>query len=248
MKAILISVDYHDLLDMTLPYNRHHFESVMVVTAKRDEATQRIAWANDATVYCTDAFWARGASFNKWAALEEGLDQFGREGWLAILDADVLWPKVIPDWPRYVGYLYTPLRRMFTDLTQPIPPESEWRTYPVHKNVGEWAGYSQILHCNDHHLGKPPWHETDWRHAGGADSIFQAKWDKASKQRPPFECLHLGSAGENWYGRATAYLDGTVPPDAEAKREAVRRIWTGRAARRGKGEAGRYEGEKLGSP
>ena len=49
MRAILVAVDYADLLAITLPYNRQHFYEVMVVTSldKLDDETREYAAAND---------------------------------------------------------------------------------------------------------------------------------------------------------------------------------------------------------
>lgn len=242
MRAIMVAVGYTDLLEVTLPYNRHHFDRVYVVTDwKHSDEVGDVCDRYGAAVLITDSFYEGGAVFNKWRALEWGLDVIGREGWLCLMDADVLWPKVTnlnPDpvlrwgWSLQFGRLYTPLRRMFVDTSKPIPPESEWGRYPVHRNVAEWAGYSQIFHASDPVLGPAPWHDVNWRHAGGADSFFQAKWPKERKKRPPFEVLHIGPAGENWCGRATPYLDGTMPDGHEERRKMVGEIWAGRRARR----------------
>lgn len=233
MNAVIVCVDYADLLAVTLPYNRHHFDRVLVVTAHKDVVTRAVCREHDAETHVTNAFYRSGASFNKWLALEEGLDLFGRKDWLCIMDADVLWPNRLPAmcsacghgngmkycpqvhgdpqgkdehrWVRWqdgltIGKLYAPLRRMRPELT--ACPEAEWGKYPIHKNVAEWAGYSQVFHCDDPVLGRPPWHQIDWKHAGGADSFFQMKWTPANKIRPAFEVLHLGEAGINWMGRA----------------------------------------------
>lgn len=243
MRAILVCVDYADLLAVTLPYNRHHFEAVYIVTDKRCQAETEAAAFRGLTqeqrcgviVLTTDLFYADGAAFNKWRALEWGLDQMGRHGWLCIMDADILWPKSIKLFGSTVdgrqnllgqrgrinvnfGNIYTPLRRIWAEWPDPmirggvmynaivgkqppLPLEQHWSAFPIHRNTGEWAGYSQIFHANDPVLGPPPWHETDWIHAGGADSFFQRKWKPENKIRPPFECLHLGPCGENWFGR-----------------------------------------------
>lgn len=209
MNAILVSVDYTDCLRLTLPYNRHHFHRVLIVTTPGDwKAVSEVAYANRAEVYPTDAFYRRGAKFNKWLALEEAFDWADyRKGWLCVMDADVLWPKSVHwNWSVdgrafTVGQLSTPRRRMFPSVPREAPPESEWGRYPVHPNGGEFAGYSQVFHADDPALGPAPWHETDWTHAGGADSFFQAKWDLRNKVRPPFEVLHLGPAGTNWMGK-----------------------------------------------
>lgn len=245
MRAILVSVDYSDLLSVTLPYNLHHFKSVCVVTSPADHNTRDLCDDMRVECYITDAFYRNGATFNKWLALEEGLNWYGRHGWICIMDADVLWPKNGSDiLQRYLrpGFLYTPLRRMFTDITKPLPPENEWNRYPIHRNLQEWAGYSQVFAANDSVLGDPPWHEIDWRHAGGADSFFQAKWPRHRKIRPPFNVLHIGPTGENWMGRSSPLLDGTILEQSEERRAKMAEMW----ANRKRVGRGRFEGEKLG--
>lgn len=245
MRAILVSVDYHDLLAITLPYNRHHFSSVCVVTAPGDKSI-KVAEDNGCKIFVTSSFYDGGASFNKWKALEEGLNWFRRrdiDPWLCIMDADILWPKELRGlggsqngWNQgslVPGNLYTPLRRMMVDNLSTIPQETEWRQFPVHSNIQEWAGYSQIFHQDDCHLPQPPWHETNWRHAGGADSCFQQRWPASAKLRPPWDCLHLGSAGTNWAGRVTPYVDGTTHPEAPARAATLSRFFDLRRAAKG---------------
>lgn len=212
LRAILTSVEYGDYLSLTLPYNRHHFDDVMVVTTSEDEETQRIAVENNARVFITDAFHRDGAFFNKWLALEEGLDAFGRHGILAIMDADIVWPKRIDH--KYIrGELYTPHRRICTHVKcGRIPVENAWSVYKK-KIDREWIGYTQIFHADDPHLPEPPWHETDWLYAAGADSTFQRNWTQDCKARPSWSVLHLGGTSRNWCGRTTIRLDGNRPPD-----------------------------------
>lgn len=221
LNAILVSVDYADYLALTLAYNRHHFQRVVIVTAPFDYATEHVAAEHDTECHSTMAFYANGALFNKWKALEEGLDVLGRDGWLCIMDADVCWPKSLPDFTAQAGCLYTPFRRMAPAMPE-IPPEADWtRLFQRHRIIRDFSGYTQIFHASDPVLGAPPWHQTDWRHAGGADTFFQAKWPTPQKVRPPFEVLHLGEPGTNWCGRASLYLDGTPPPQADARKESL---------------------------
>ena len=287
MRAIMVCVDYSDLLAVTLPYNRHHFDEVRVVTTHADTATQNVCEKNNALCHLTDAFYRDGAVFNKWLALEEGLDVMGRHGWLCLMDADVLWPKLLPgnvggicrDSMFVPGQLYSPLRHMMTDLSslsEGIPPEETWARYPIHKNIFEWAGYTQVFHADDdalvncgncgcpreHHrdyhnepsychgncegtCDKYAWHETNWRHAGGADSFFQRKWHLTKKIRPPFNVLHLGPAGTNWCGRVTPYLDGTTPDKANDRRHYLKGFMRGRVANRSLLHCDRFKHEKL---
>lgn len=237
MRAILVSVDYADILSITLPYNRHHFDEVLVVTVPDDPSIQ-IALQNNCYVLTTNSFYDDGAVFNKWKALEQGLDAFVRHGWICVMDADFLWPKEIT-LNLDIGNLYTPLLRM-APLKLPIPAEIDWHKFPVHRNTTEWAGYSQIFNANDPHLGDPPWHETNWRHAGGADSMFQLKWPLTHKKRPPWEVLHLGECGVNWCGRSSPYLDGTEHPRSRTRFSMLREF-----IKRRKIGPKRFDGEKL---
>lgn len=251
IRAILVSVDYSDILRITLPYNRRHFDEVWIVTSPADAPNViPIATANDAEVVVTDLFYEDGADFNKFRALEHALDVVGRRGWICQLDADVLWPKDASDRIMEAvgtlkpGNLYGCIRRMWDNWpSYPFPrdrntvetltkegyivlAESEWGRLPIHRNIGEWAGFTQLYHANDPVLGSPPWHDVKWAHAGGADSFFQQKWHSSKKVRLPFEVLHLGPAGENWFGRATTLADGSVPrPDAEELRQKTRDLW-----------------------
>lgn len=239
MKAITVSVDYGDLLGITLPRNSHHFEKILVVTTPDDRETQRVcSQVPNCEVYTTDAFYrGDGAIFRKWLALEEGLDRLGRTGWIWVLDADILLPRIVSQ-EFEIGCLYSPYRRMLADPRQ-YRDSLDWSNLPRARDR-EWAGYSQIFHCDDPHLGSPPWYETNWRHAGGADSFFQMKWPGKRKLRPRFEVLHLGVHGRNWCGRTTPRLDGTLPKGAESRRWLLR----GLIRRRGRG-IGRFHHEKM---
>lgn len=249
MNAIIVSVDYSDILAITLPYNRCHFDQVLIVTSTSKVDCQSVgalAVNYGCFVYATDEFYRGGADFNKWLALESGLDRLGRKGWLCLLDADVLWPKTATV-ERYLhkGLLLGPLRRMYPYVPASIdevPSEDLWSQYPVHRNVNEWAGYTQIFHAEDPHLGSPPWHETNWRHAGGADSFFQAKWPRDCKARLPWHVLHLGEAGVNWCGRATPYSDGSLPETSVDRAGKVGEYIRGRRAKVG---LEKYKHERL---
>jgi hypothetical protein len=281
MNAILVSVNYSDVLRMTLPYNRHHFQKVLVVT-DLDGFTELydICDPLNVEVFATNAFYDNGAAFNKWKALEQGLDKLGREGWICIMDADVFWPKDLSSpfldgvatvtarmreqyetikWHAPTGgtmyqdrgMLATPLRRMCPDLPKQIPHEATWKQYPVHRNISEWAGYSQIFHASDpclklcancnlpleDHMDRDvlsttcrakgqdfSWHQTNWRHAGGADSFFQLRWQHIKKIRPPFEVLHVGGSGSNWCGRTSRMMDGTLPPNYTKHQQELQRL------------------------
>jgi hypothetical protein len=247
IRAITVCVDYSDLLDMSLARNKQHFKSLTVVTHPRDEKTIKVAVRHEADVFQTEVFYDRGADFNKFAAMEKGLDHLGRTGWLAILDADILLPPLIPDWQPSEGCLYVPHRRMFPTVpicSDQIPDFNLWGKYRYPMANEEFAGYCQIFHADDPMLGPAPWHETDCTWAGGPDSGFHQKWPVQRKVRPPFEVLHLGPSFQNWAGRVTKYADGSVPPEADQRAHRRALILEGRR-RLGREGKDMFSGEKL---
>lgn len=224
----MVCVEYGDLLEITLPWNLMHFKEILVVTTPWDHRTANAVktCGGNVGLYYTDSFYSNGALFNKWLALEEGIDSFGRHGVLSILDADILWPRD-PSISRLKnfeeGYLYSPARRLQHDINAPIPVENLWSALPKFIDY-EWAGYTQIFHASDYHLPTAPWHEINWVHAGGADSAFQNLWPRECKRRPSWEVLHLGPPGRNWCGRCTEYRDGGIPTNAQARRGHLQRF------------------------
>jgi len=229
LRAITICVDYGDLLGVTLKYNSHHFKEIYIVTTADDTLTRAVCRKyNNCIPVLTDLFYQTGKNdFNKWRALEYGLDYMRREGWICVLDADIVWPKRVKINTFTAGNLYTPYRRMHR-LTKIIPEEREWYKFKRHRNVGEFAGYTQIFHANDPVLGDPPWYDVRWKHAGGADSFFQRKWNPSNKIRPDWDVLHLGPAGVNWSGRTNRYLSGDEPLNAKDRESNLRRLTKGR--------------------
>ncbi|MFO0202723.1 MAG: hypothetical protein ACK528_06290, partial [Alphaproteobacteria bacterium] len=57
MRAFIVCVNYADLLAITLPYNRHHFSEVIVVTSSADTQTQAISRQNRAYCFVTEVFY-----------------------------------------------------------------------------------------------------------------------------------------------------------------------------------------------
>lgn len=246
MNAITICVNFGDLLAVTLPRNAIHFDRVLVVSDHADEETASVvASVSNAKLLKTNAFYQDGARLNKGAAMESGLDLLGRTGWLCILDADTVLPPDAPldDAFRHTGSgwlepgnLYCPQRRMLYDVTLAQHfGLIDWNALPLHADE-EWAGYCQIFHAADPVLaGRKNWYGVDWSHAGGCDSDFQMLWSRKKKLRPPFEVVHIGQDGQNWCGRATQRVDGTMPRGADENAAAMRRLMEERRARRGAG-------------
>jgi hypothetical protein len=205
MIAFIVCVDYCDLLKITLPHNLHHFDKVVVVTSHQDEATidyvlyeSKPQHGSRVGLVMTNAFYEYGALFNKWKALDQALKECA-EGWICLLDADILLPHKFK-LDLEVGKLYSPFRRMVNhNGPHVVPTDSEFKQYERH-NDKEFAGYCQIFHSKDPVLGAHPWHQQNWKHAGGADTFFEMKWTDENKVRPDFDVLHFGVPEQNWAG------------------------------------------------
>ncbi len=234
MKAITVCVDYAPLLAMTMPRNLPHLDQWLIVTSPDDGATRDLvecyrACGERVSLYSTDAFYRRGALFNKGLAIEEAFDALGRDGWIMVLDADIVLPEDISLPGERQDCLYSPFRRICRS-PKTWNAARAFATYPRHPDR-EFAGYCQVFHAESGALrGREVWYGTDWTHAGGCDSDFQALWPDDWKIRPEWEVLHLGEPQANWAG---------VDP---RKRDQLRGLL---AKRRGKDK---YRHEKIQRP
>lgn len=224
MKAIIVCVQFDDLLALTLPRNAHHFECIVVVTSPHDRRTMEVVHQFDNAYWLgTDDFYRDGAEFNKGAGIERAFDRLGRTGWICHLDADVILPRKI-DWPKLkVGHLYLGRRHICPDAELGAGlPEERWKEYPVCEEQIDWPGFFQLFHADDPVLETRPWYPTDWRHAGGSDTEFNGKWAEENRELVGFSVLHLGQPRQNWWGRVTTRVDGvSVSTAAERARRMV---------------------------
>lgn len=242
--GISICVDFNDLLELTLPYNRHQFERFLVVTHPEDEAVIETTKLHGAELLLTEVFYSRGAKFNKWAALQQGLDFLNHDGWLCIIDCDIAIPQqVYKQLEPKASCLYTPRRLDCRILRDGIPPEKHWRRYkPVNMKEG-FEGYFQMFHTSYEGLQERPWFRNDWDWAGTGDTIFQRRWPDKQQVRPPWNVMHLGIPYANWTGRVQPYADGKVPAQARERRANFDMLMRQRRLNHGLDD--RYKGERL---
>lgn len=237
MHCITVAVGFADILRRSLPWNRQHFDAVLLVTstAAADDEVVSIAADYSCDVLRTNVFYANGAAFNKFAALEEAVSQLTLRDWVCFLDVDILLPD---DTSQQVaklqpGCIYNPPRRMLLDAFGEIPPQSRWCELPlgppaVTGNI--MAGYMQIFHAGDAVLQQRPWYDLDLSNASDGDTRFARRWAKRDRRRPGFEVCHLGPDSVNWCGRVIPYADGSKPPQADIRMTQVREFLAARAA------------------
>lgn len=178
---------------------RHAVEWV-VVTSPDDAATQEVARAIPGVrLHVTDAPTRYGARFNKGLCLEEGFDLLDRDGWILVLDADILLPDSLSLGGVRPTCLYGARRRILDDPAR-WSPDLPWKTFPLHRDGGP-IGFFQLVNGSDPAIrGKRPWYDVSFAHAGGGDAFFMRHWPSALRVILDVEVLHLGRPDMNWFG------------------------------------------------
>lgn len=200
IRGITVSIGYAPLLAATLVRNMRHMEECVVVTAPEDEATQEVVASVPGTrLHVTDAHRRHGARFNKGLAMEEGFDVLGRRDWILIWDADCIFPDSLDLSEVRPGPLYGARRRMLDDPAA-WHPDLDWATCPEMRDGGP-IGFFQLFHADSPHLvGKRPWYDVSFAHAGGGDAAFMRHWPSVMWKVLPIDVLHLGPNDTNWFG------------------------------------------------
>ncbi len=92
LEAVIVCLNYADILRYTLPDNLQHFDEVIVVTGHEDRETQKLCDRLSVEYIKTDCFYDEGDTFNKGKGINLGLSNLRRDEWLLHLDADILLP------------------------------------------------------------------------------------------------------------------------------------------------------------
>ena len=193
--AIIVAVDYDGELAVTLPHVRSQADHVYVVTKPDATRTHEIVAANDCSVLACDQWHARGAKFNKAAAVRLGQLHcwlWHRNAWQLLLDADIVLPtgvrELVAGLPDEDDVLYVARRLDYHDDAA-IADGKPSRVYPVCA-----AGFFH-LHRSDRLY--PPWSESAER----CDLEFAESFREI--RLLPVMCHHLGVEAQNWRGRVT---------------------------------------------
>lgn len=239
IRGIVVSVNYDDLLAITLARNMRHLTECLVVTAPTDHATHKIvSQVPGARLYATNAFYRDGAKFNKGAAMEEGFAALGRGGQILIWDADILLPDNLR-FPKQLerDMLYGAPRRILNDPKK-WHPDFNWNAVPIDKDPTV-PGYFQLFNAESKFLQNTPWYDPGFTHAGGADAVFMMRFKQ--RQKLPFDVLHLGPHNQNWFGRVSERMDGQEIPEASVQE----RISEMQKLERSRGATGRLPWERV---
>jgi hypothetical protein len=235
IECVVTCVNYGDFLAASLPFNRHVFDHLMVVTAPEDAHTQRVCEYHDVHCLVTDEFSRGGDAFNKGRGINAGLAGLKRTGWLVHMDADIVLPPKARE--ILLGVPLDPLTiygidrincKSYLDWTRFLRLPALQHELDVFVHAGpfsvgtriaksEYQGYIPVgffqLWCGPAFPDRRyPEHHGD---AARGDMLFAVQWPRQRRQLlPELFAIHLESEpvamGANWKGRTTRPF-GPIP-------------------------------------
>jgi hypothetical protein len=198
--ALTVAVKYADFLALGIERWQRHLSSWTIVTDTQDEETVELARRYGLTIHRTDVFYAKGAAFNKGAALEEArIHAVPWEDWFLLIDADVVPEK---DWRARIESIDPQPGRLHgcwrLDANTPFQIDDPRVPRISDDRIG--YGYFQLFHTSDPVARRRPLLDTHWTHAGNYDSTLLLSW-KTPPVEVPLKLWHVGGVSHNWFGR-----------------------------------------------
>lgn len=192
--VVIVSVDYNDLLEITLGHNRNIFDSITVVTSSSDKKCVEICEKMDAKVVVTDSMYSEGAEFNKGKAINEGISSLKDPEFVLLLDADIIVPDFDFSLPLEENTIYYRDRIMLRDYDSYERFKKGSLDFET-ESLGP-IGYFQLFK-----YGRKLKYAESSSNAAWSDVRFIRKFRWQKKIGSPV--IHLGEDRKNWSGRTT---------------------------------------------
>lgn len=246
LEAVTVCVNYSDFLAHTLPYIKHHFNHMVVVTTPEDVDTQRVCEYYNVQCVATNEFTKNGDVFNKARGINVGLEHLSKKDWVIHIDSDMYLPPLTRHILERISLdkknLYGMDRMMCPNfeswqkfITKPEPLHSGWvyihpMPFPMGVRIGEYMsegyepiGFFQMWNPNGSGIMEYP---NQHGAADRTDVLFAKMWKRQNRILiPEIIGIHLDSEnstinemGKNWNGRKTAYFGNKRPQKIKRKR------------------------------
>jgi hypothetical protein len=232
-EAVITASHYHDFLRVTLPYTMQQVKKIVVVTSDRDfdEPTRDVCREFGVKCISTGLFYFRGAKFAKGKAINKGLDQCHRRGWVLTMDADIILP---PQTSAMLGKLELDTKAIYGIDRVLVPNAAAWKTFVdqrvpqyrwssivetpasfpfmaryVHETEGYCPiGFFAMRHGDASRSGRDFRYPEDGNEATHTDVQYALHWDRDKRHLiPEIIAYHIDSCaapvGANWCGRVT---------------------------------------------
>lgn len=217
LEAVLVCVNYSDILKITLPKNIHFFDKINVITNYNDTETIKLCEYYKVDMTITDRMYENEKDdFNKGKAINEGIKNLSKKDWLIIIDADMTFSdnlrnelekisdiNKIYGMPRYMCKTYEEWEKYLVD-------KSIISSWPCQKRRCIGVGFFQMSNFNSDIMKQKTndelWYSEMWGHCGRSDRFFWRSWpDNLRSKIKNAYGIHLGddSFQANWRGRTT---------------------------------------------
>ena len=194
LTCVIQSTSYADMLALTLPINKVHFNSVVVYTRTGDEATKQVCLKEQVLCVETDGFSKGGSKFNRGAVYNEFLRSElshhsvlrWEPSWVVILDSDIVLPS---DFRGQFEALPPDREHFYGARRYNVETMDQWVAVRQNPNTlknltlfrGYGYGYLQIFHPSSSTF-RSLWTKThgnpypEWMDGSTADWMFRNEW------------------------------------------------------------------------
>jgi hypothetical protein len=194
---LVVSVNMHDFLKMTLIRNRKMFKDYYVVTCPSDKDTIQLCNDFNVSIILYKDFWINNSKFNKSGAIyfaQNILHTQFFDKWILLLDSDILLPFNFDYYnnDENLNVLNTSFLYGITrfDLLTP----SDFQKNKLTKYKGSlYDGYFQM------YFDKTKYYPIFSINAADCDVNFRELFD--IKKQLLFSVFHIGEPGAHWNGR-----------------------------------------------
>jgi GTP:adenosylcobinamide-phosphate guanylyltransferase len=204
LDVVIVSVNYNDLVLVSLMNNVKIFDNITIVTSSEDKMCQQICKKFGVKCVVTDSMYDSGAKFNRGKAINEGIKSLNDPDYILIIDADIVVKNKINLESLNEDYLYTSDRW----ICKSYGLYKQWRNGNIELNkIGsnesdKGIGFFQLFNINNKNIDKSkPYPETS-NDAAFDDLLFRDKFVNRTKIEENV-IIHLGDPYINWSGRVT---------------------------------------------
>lgn len=240
LQALTICVNYSDFFLFSILENRKQFDRWVVVTDLTDVKTKELCEKYSLLCIQTDVFYTKGV-FNKFAAMNVGLEYIDDDAWVVFLDGDIILhhqtKRVLEcltlkedciygiDRLNCKGYIkwmeYKSTEGMLINYWLLHPSGLEMGARLVHlygyeNGDGKFKGWGPVGYFQLVHRSSFTLYPEDSLGADHCDLLFSREYDREKRILiPELFCIHLESEnakkGQNWRGRKTAPFIDSLP-------------------------------------
>lgn len=198
LDVIIVSVDYNDLLILTLQKNRKIFHNITVVTSKTDQKCKEICDKFGVSCIQTDIMYDNNSTFNKGKAINVGINSIENPDLILLLDADIIVENDINLHDLNDKYLYTSERIILPNYDSYLDYINNGVYNKLERDQG--LGFYQLFSINNNSINRNNPYPDNSSDASWSDLVFR---DKFEFKKNIDRVIHLGDTRKNWSGRVT---------------------------------------------